>query len=130
MMDGGIATVCELANTAEAGNKPVYQLQVVTRAYFAYRTVSYRRLYAAKGANQEIDLLIRVWRDPLITIGQYVVLSDSVNDGQYEIQNVQNTVDEDNLQVSDITLKRIDNLYEIAAGEIETGSGCPSYYGN
>lgn len=117
MMDAGIVTICNLINTAADGNMPVEKLSEVSRAYFAQRTVSYRRLYAAKGANEEIDLLIRIWRDPTVTRGQYAVLSDSTNDGQYEIQVVQHTVDEDNLRVSDLTLKRIDQLYEVIAGE-------------
>lgn len=117
MMDAGIVAVCEKVNTAADGNMPVYKLSELSKAYFAQRTVSYRRLYAAMGANEEIDLLIRIWRDPTVERGQYAVLSESVNDGQYEIQNVQHTVDEDNLQVSDLTLKRIDKLYEVIAGE-------------
>ena len=128
MMDGGIATVCVLTNTAADGDMPVYQLVPVTRAYFAYRTVSYRRMYAAKGANEEIDLLIRIWRDPTVMTGQYVVLSQSVNDGQYEIKMVQHTVDEDNLQVSDITLQKVDQLYDVLTEQTEENTGCSSVY--
>ena len=117
MMDAGIVTVCELTNTAADGDMPLYRLSEVSRAYFAQRTVSYRRLYAAKGANEQIDLLIRIWRDPTVSRGQYAVLSDSADNGQYEITNVQHTVDEDNLQVSDLTLRRVDKLYEVIAGE-------------
>lgn len=122
MMDGGIVRVCTLENLAADGDMPSYSLRVASEAYFAFRTVSYRRLYAAKGANEQIDLLIRIWRDPTVERGQYAVLSDSVSDGQYEIQNVQHTVDEDNLQVSDLTLRKVDELYEVFAGEIED---CP-----
>lgn len=113
MMDAGIATICTLTNTAGDGDMPVYKLAEVSKAYFAQRTISYRRLYAAKGANEQIDLLIRMWRDPSVQSGQYVVLSDSVVDGQYEIQTVQHTIDDDNLLVSDVTLRRVDKLYEV-----------------
>lgn len=130
MMDAGIVTVCNLINTAAEGDMPAYQLVEVSKAYFANRTVSYRRLYAAKGANEEIDLLIRVWCDPTLHRGQYAVLSMSVNDGQYEIQAVQHTVDEDNLKVSDITLKKVDHLYDVLTGEIEEGTGCAANYGD
>lgn len=129
-MDAGIVTICRLINTAEDGNMPVYKLSKVTAAYYANRTVSYRRFYAAKGANEEIDLLIRIWRDPSVQRGQYAVVSESLDNGQYEIEQVQHTVDADNLQVTDLTLKRVDKLYEVIAGKAENCSGCASYDGD
>lgn len=116
MMDAGIVTICDLKNTAEAGDMAKYQLVEVSKAYYANRTMSYRRAYAARGANEQIDLLIRIWRDPSIRMGQYAVLSDSQDDGQYQVTLIQHTVDEDNLQVSDLTLRRVDQLYEVATG--------------
>lgn len=124
MMDAGIATICTLTNIAGDGDMPVYKLVEVSKAYFAQRTISYRRLYAAKGANERIDLLIRMWRDPAVQSGQYVVLSESVTDGQYEIETVQHTVDEDNLQVTDVALRRVDKLYEVIAGDAKKHTGC------
>ena len=117
MMDAGIVSICNLENTADSGNMPVYKLVEVSKAYYASRTMSYRRAYAAKGVNEQIDLLIRIWRDPAVQRGQYAVISESVDNGQYEIQLVQHTVDEDNLQVSDLTLRRLDKLYDVIAGE-------------
>lgn len=127
-MDGGVVTFCYLTNTAEDGDKPLYKLLPFSKAYFAYRTISYRRLYEARGANEEVDLLIRAWRDPKVCRGQYAVLSQSVNDGQYEIRMVQHTVDEDNLQVSDITLQKVDQLYDVLTDETEESTGCPADY--
>ena len=114
MMDDGIVTICELEDTAEPGDMARYKLVEVCRAYFMNRTMSYRRSYAARGANEQIDLLIRVWRDSQIRMGQYAVLSDSTDDGQYQVTLIQHTVDADNLQVSDLTLRRLDQLYEVA----------------
>lgn len=114
MMDAGIVTICDLIDTADPGDMAQYQLVPVSQAYFANRTMSYRRSYAARGANEQIDLLIRVWRDPEIRMGQYAVLSDSTDDGQYQITLIQHTVDADNLQISDLTLRRLDQLYEVA----------------
>lgn len=113
-MDSGIVTICDLTDTSEPGDMAKYKLVEVSRAYYGNKTVSYRRSYAAKGANEQIDLLIRVWRDPNIRMGQYAVLSDSTDDGQYLITLIQHTVDADNLQVSDLTLRRLDQLYEVA----------------
>lgn len=43
----------------------------------------------------------------------YAVLSQSENNGQYRITNVQQMLDEDELKVTDLTLQRMDELYEI-----------------
>ena len=114
MFDAGIVTVCDLVNTADAGAMPVMVLAPVVHAMFGERMVGYNRYYAAQGVNQQVDLLIRVWRCPDCKIGMYAVLTHSENDGQYRITNVQHLLDDDGLKVTDITLSRLEQNYDIA----------------
>ena len=93
---------------------PVQALVPVTSAYFGERTIGYNRYYAAQGVNQDISLLIRIWRYP-VKIGMYAVLSMSENDGQYRITNVQHLLDDDGLKVTDLTLSALEENYDVAA---------------
>lgn len=112
MRDGGQVTFCNLTNAASEGLMPSMRLVPVKTAYFEERAVGYGRFYTAKGVNEQIDLLIRVWRDASVRIGMYAVIEMSENDGQYRITNVQQLLDDDGLKVTDITLQRMDDLYD------------------
>lgn len=117
MMDAGLVTLCNLQNTAEAGDMPKEMLVPVETLQFEERTVGVTRFYAAQGANQQIDMLIRVWRTRA-RIGMYALLTDyegQENEGgdQYQIDRVQHLVDQSGLKVTDLTLRRVDNLYEV-----------------
>jgi len=112
MIFEGALTLCDLVNTADKGLKPKYILKRVDEMYFGDRVVGYNRQYAAMGASQVIDKLIRVWRYP-IRIGQYCVI-DGI---QYRVDLVQDLLDEDQLPVTDATLRRMDNFYDIIAEE-------------
>lgn len=118
MMDAGYITVCNLENLAEPGDMPKEMLKPVEIMQFEERVVGYNRQYAAKGANEQVDMLVRIWRSP-VRIGMYAILSDydgqECEDGdQYQIQNAQNLLDDDGLKVTDLTLRRVDRLYEVA----------------
>ncbi len=62
MFDGGKVQVCSLSNISAPGRMPVETLVPVVSSYFGERVVGYNRYYAAQGVNQQIDLIIRVWR--------------------------------------------------------------------
>lgn len=113
-MDSGTVTLCRLVNTAEAGAMPVEVLSPVEAMYYEDRIVGYGRFYAAQGVNQQVDMVIRTWRWNAAKIGLYAVLSDSANDGQYRVTNVQNLLDDDDLQVTDLTLERLEHNYDLA----------------
>lgn len=118
MMDAGTVTICNLLNTAEAGDQPKMQLVRRTVLYYEDRVVGYNRQYAAMGAGERVDMLIRVWRDASIRIGMYALLEDYEGQGneagdQYRISNVQHVTDDDGLKVTDLTLYRLDKLYEV-----------------
>lgn len=113
MFDAGQVIICQLIDTADPGCMPVYMLEPITTAYFGERTVGYNRYYAAQGVNEQVDLLIRVWRDNQIRIGMYALLYMSENDGQYRITNVQHLLNDDGLKVTDLTLSRVEDNYVV-----------------
>lgn len=116
MRDSGMVQVCTLSNTAEPGRMPVDRLSPVFADYFEERTVGYNRFYEAQGVNEQIDMLIRIGRTTSARIGMYAVLTMSENDGQYRITNVQQLLDADGLKCTDLTLSRMDNLYDVITG--------------
>lgn len=114
MRDAGLATVCTLSDTAERGDMPKQVLSPAFADYFEERTVGYNRYYQAQGVNEQIDMLIRINYTTAARIGMYAVISYSDNDGQYRITNVQQLHDDDGLKCTDLTLTRIDDLYDVA----------------
>ncbi len=125
MKDAGIVTICKLTNTAASGLMPKeelipleYEGEILTWR-FEDRFIGYSRQYEAKGVGERIDKLIRIWNAPQVRIGYYAVLTDyegqeNENGDQYRIDNVQPQIDENGLKVTDITLYRLDELYDIA----------------
>lgn len=107
----GYCELCTVTNTAAAGDLPVEKLTIVDTAYYEKRTVGYNRMYAAMGANQSIDMLIRVFNTVAPTANKelYVVFPDD-NSVQYRVAMVQEIVDQEAL---DLTLERMEDLYEV-----------------
>lgn len=114
LLDAGTLTLCELRNTAPAGAMPQQQLVPLSVHYYGERTIGYGRQYAAMGVNEQIDLLARIWQDRTARIGMYAMLDSGE---QYRIDNVQNLLDEDGIRVTDLTLMRMDKLYDVAAAD-------------
>lgn len=112
MMDSGIVSIYALTNTAVPGDMPKYGLTLKSRQYYEERVIGYGRQYEAKGVNERVDLIARIWRSP-VRIGDFAIIEDSPDSGQYRIDNVQNLLDDDGLQVTDLTLYRVDELYDI-----------------
>lgn len=107
MRDAGILTLYDLVNTAAPGNKPIEKLLKVGEAYYAERTVGYNRIYAAMGANEVIDTVVRCYNTDVPYSAKYVVLEDG---NQYEISIKQKIVDED---ATDLTLVRMETYYDV-----------------
>ena len=111
MMDSGtcrIYTVTDAAGNGEMPNPTLHEYGDYEWA-FEDRMISYSRQYAAMGVDQQIDRIIRIWRTP-VRIGDVVVIDGE----QYRIDNVQPTLDDDSLQVVDLTLRRLEENYDIA----------------
>lgn len=107
MRDMGILTLYSLVNTAAKGDKPLEKLVKVGEAYYAERTVGYNRIYAAMGANERIDILVRCYNTDIPYSAKYVVLEDGE---QYQISVKQKIVDED---ATDLTLVRVEKYYDV-----------------
>lgn len=110
MIFEGTLRICTLTNTAEAGEMPVEQLVIQSYHYYGDRTIGYNRQYAAIGVSQQVDRLVRIWRDDTVTVKMYAVLDD---DKQYRIDMVQHMEDEDGLKVTDLTLFRLDDNFDV-----------------
>ena len=60
MRDDGVVRICNLVDQAESGEMPKMVLQQVSKHWFESRTIGVSRIYAARGVNEQIDLLIRI----------------------------------------------------------------------
>ena len=111
MMDSGTCRIYTVTDAAENGEMPNPTLHEYGDYEWSFedRMISYSRQYAAMGADQQIDRIIRIWRTP-VRIGDVVVIGDE----QYRIDNVQPTLDDDSLQVVDLTLRRLEGNYDTA----------------
>ena len=111
MMDSGTCRIYTVTDAAENGEMPAPTLHEYGDYEWSFedRMISYSRQYAAMGVDQQIDRIIRIWRTP-VRIGDVVVIGDE----QYRIDNVQPTLDDDSLQVTDLTLRRLEGNYDIA----------------
>ena len=128
MKDAGIVTICKLENIAPQGDMPREMLvplkdedENVLTWQFEERVIGFSRQYNAKSVEERVDMLIRIWRCP-VRIGMYAVLTDyegqeNPNGDQYRIDNVSNNVDENGLKITDLTLYRMDELYEVLTEE-------------
>lgn len=119
MTNDGIIGVYRLTNTADAGYMPVMQLVKLFDAFFSRQRVGVTRLYAALGANAQVDAVFRLWNtriDDAMPKDLFAVLSpsgglvagDSV---QYRITLAQDVTEQDAV---DITVERLDKFYDIA----------------
>lgn len=106
MRDSGLLTIYSLQNIAEPGMKPTEKLVKVEDAFYDELTVGVTRLYAAMGANQRIDALIRVYNTSIPQTGMYATLEDGK---QYQIEAIQKRADS-----IDLTLRKVDDYYEVA----------------
>lgn len=110
LLDSGTLRVCILENVADKGEMPKEKLRAKSEHYYGERTVGYGRQYAAKGVNERIDMLVRIWQDRTVRIDMYALLD---NGEQYKIDNVQHLLDDDGLRVTDMTLRRLGDLYDV-----------------
>ena len=90
ILDSGILTICKVTTEGENGTMPKEHLQQLHSCFYGERTVGFGRYYAAKGADEQIDLLVRIWEDRTVRAGMYAVLE---NGEQYRVVIVMNMMD-------------------------------------
>jgi hypothetical protein len=110
MRDGGIVRLYALDNVSEAGFMPAEKLVEKGRSFFSYSTAGVTRIYAALGANHEIDLVIRCHNMTELPDGvKYAIPEDG---RQYRIDVAQPIYDDDAI---DLTLVRLEDYYDVLA---------------
>ena len=61
MFDSGLCTICTKTETSTNGLMPIETLTpAISNVFYGDRTISYTRMYEARGANSQIDRLIRI----------------------------------------------------------------------
>ena len=127
-MDEGHVRFYSLTNISQNGNMPHQSLVLVTEEDFEVLTAGVTRKVLAQGADQQIDLFIRTWRNPSIKNGLIAVISDSDYDGQYRVNESEATYQHDSfyrresrksrgLKTTDITMQKLENYYDIDTDE-------------
>lgn len=122
ILDSGLITLCRLETTTENGAMPKYRLAPVQTQNFGELSVGVTRAYLAKGADAQIDMLVRIYNEgvrPLPTM--YAILSyydgqENEQGDQYQITLVQPHLDDDGLKVYDLTLRRLEENYDETIG--------------
>lgn len=113
LLDSGILRVCAVEDAAPPGGMPAERLTEKSRHWYGARTVGYGRYFAAGQASERVDMLVRIWADGTVSPLDYCVLEDGT---QYRIVQVQQLTDEDGLRVTDLSLERLGEHYDIAGG--------------
>ena len=115
VMDDGIVYLAQLTDRSLPGEMPKEVLTKVARHWYEERTIDFRRQYAAKGANEQIDMIIRIHWEKRARIGMYAVLG---NGDQFEIQNVAHGTDDvSRLKYTELTLQRMEDFYDLLETE-------------
>jgi hypothetical protein len=111
MRNAGILTIYALTNIAEGGSMPVEKLVPLTTAYYEERTVGVTRMYAALGADQQIDLLLRCFHTPTLAVNAEYCIPEDGN--QYRI-TLKQKIDADTY---DLTLVRLEDNYDVQTSD-------------
>lgn len=102
----GSAMICTLENVSDVGDEPQMRLVPLFDAFYEKQRIGVTRLYAAMGAGQQIDALIKLLNVEMPDDGElYAVIAGK----QYRVAAVQ---DDDFDAV--VTLRREGDLYDVA----------------
>ena len=108
MKDEGKLTLYDLVeSTSAAGDAPVEKLEALCKEFYAEKTVGYNRIYAARGANEQVDKVVRCFNMDLPSAAKYAVLEDGK---QYQITVKQMIVDDG---CTDLTLVRVEDYFDV-----------------
>lgn len=99
---------------AYTGGMPKETLKYVSWTYYGERTVSYSRLYEARGADAPCDKVVRIPADVATAVGRYVILEDGE---QYRIDAVSTIIVASNVRAKELTLARLEDRYDVSTGQ-------------
>lgn len=118
LLDSGTITICSLVNNALPGDMAKYTLNELITQSYDERQIGINRAYLARGADMQVDMVVRIWDEGVRPrIGYYAVLKDykwqdDPEGDQFRIDLVQPTLNDDGLQVFDLTLSRLEKNYD------------------
>lgn len=108
--DDGLVVIYDVANKTEPGAIPQKVLKESKRFFYSIETAGIKRIYEAVRANQQIDLLIAVYRDEQLSTNQ---IAETENGDQFIIRTIQHMNDENNIKITKLGLERQGEKYEI-----------------
>jgi hypothetical protein len=109
MFDDGQVEIYKLTNTASAGDAPKWRMDYLSAYWYEEKVLGVTRFAAALKTNVKLEMAIRIWRDKSIDTS----LICKIDDAQYRIFQVQHPLNEDGLEVTDLSLERVGELYDI-----------------
>jgi hypothetical protein len=109
MFDDGQVDIYSITNTAFAGDLPKEGLTYGSSYWYEERTIGITRFYAALKTDVKLEMVIRIWRDKSIDTS----LICKIDEVQYRIVQVQHLENEDGLEVTDISLEKQGETYDI-----------------
>ena len=110
MMDSGILEIFSVSNAAPRGHHPVSLALSKGREYYENRVVGATRFYSARQANVNVELVARIWRREDVSTQDIARIVGER--GFFKIRQVQQTLDDDGLPVTDLSLERTVEKYD------------------
>ena len=112
MFDSGLCTICTKTETSTNGLMPIETLTpAISNVFYGDRTISYTRMYEARGANSQIDRLIRI-PEGLSVFPDYYVL---IGDEQYRVDAVNDVIIQRNTRAVELSLIRLEDFLDVSA---------------
>lgn len=110
MFDSGICTICNKTEASVAGLMPHEVLIPRTEnVYFGTRSISYTRLYEARGADSSIDKLIRVPEDVSVGPDDYIIIGSD----QYRVDAVADVIVRRSTRARELSLVRLEDYLDV-----------------
>lgn len=109
-MDSGILDLYAVKNVGERAAHLVRHIELKASECFERRVVGLNRYYAARQANVNVELVARIWRNESISTQDVARIRDE--SGTYKIVQVQHTLDDDLMPVTDLSLERTVEKYD------------------
>lgn len=110
MFDTGLLKLAHKVVASTGGAMPTEKLRIYARAYYGERAVSFSRLYAARGASCQVDMVVRVPFDTEVEPDSYVVLE---NGRQLRVDAVSPVVVRRDIRAQELTLVNTDELLDV-----------------
>lgn len=111
MFDSGLLTLAVKTVAAENGGMPVEVLASSGTAFYGDRTVSFNRVYTARGADCQIDRLVRVPWDTAVVPDMYVIFEDG---SQYRVDIVSDVIVKRSTRALELTLIKLEELLNVS----------------